>query len=138
MGSNILQGPGNLTPYTEKQKFLLAGTVAKGDVLTFSGATGYTVIIGSNILTPIGVAAQAGVAGDWIDVIVHGFCDYLTCTTTDVTASMGLYAAASGDCFGLAPAASGATPGHIGHPFGIALQDQTGTTITAAWIFKNI
>lgn len=134
--SQIKQGPGNLTPYTEKQSFLLAGTVARGDVVTFSGATGYTVVIGSEVLPAIGVAAEAGVAGDWIDVIVHGFCDYLTCTTTDVADKAHLYPATGGDCVGFLPATTGAT--YIGSPFGISLQAQTGTTITAAWIFKNI
>ena len=134
--SQIKQGPGNLVPYTEKQQFLLAGTVTKGDVVTFSGATGYTIEIGAIALPVVGVAAESGVAGDWIDVIVHGFCDYLTCTTTDVPDKAYLFQAAIGDCIGTASAATGAA--YVGPAFGVSLQAQTGTTITAAWIFKNI
>ena len=133
---NIKQGPGNLKPYTEKQEFLLAGTVAKGDLVTFSGATGYTVVQGAIAKSVVGVAAESGVSGDWIKVITHGFCDYLTCTSTDISDGQVLFAAASGACIGTTPAATGAA--YVCGPFGVSLQDQTGTTITAAWIYKNI
>lgn len=136
MSTSIKSGPGNLVPYTEKQEFLLAGTVAKGDLVTFSGSTGYTVVQGAVAKTVVGVAAKAGVSGEWIPVIVHGFCDNLTCTSTDISDGQALFASASGACIGTTPAATGAA--YVCGPFGVSLQDQTGTTITAAWIYKNI
>lgn len=136
MSNSIKQGPGNLVPYTEKQLFLAAEAISKGDVVTFSGATGYTIAVGAIALPVVGVAAEDIASGAWGKVIVHGFCDYLTCTTTDVPDKAYLFQAATGDCIGTASAATGAA--YVGPAFGVSLQAQTGTTITAAWIFKNI
>lgn len=134
--SQIHPGPGNLVPYTEKRLFLAAETIAKGKVVTFSGATGYTIAVCSNVLPPIGVAAEAIASGAWGFVVVHGFCDAVICTATNVADKAILYAVASGEC--------------VGHPygtdqsvlnggeFGIALIAHTDLLIPAAWIYKNI
>lgn len=136
MGANQMQGPGNLVPFTEKQMFLAAADITKGDVVTFSGSTGYTIAVGAVALPVVGVAAETFSTGQWGEVITHGFCDYLTCTTTDVPDKAYLFQGATGDCIGTASAATGAA--YIGPAFGVSLEAQIGTTITAAWIFKNI
>ena len=132
----INPGPGNLSPFTEKRKYLCVGTVTKGDVVTFSGTTGYSIAIGSNILPPIGVAAETGGTGDWIDVVISGFCNFLTCGTTDIDINDMLYATAAGDCDGIPYGTSVGVQG--GGIFGMALEAQASTTITAAHIFKRV
>jgi len=133
----IGQGPGNLVPDTETKMFLCAGTIARGDVVTMSGDDGYSIIVGTDVLPPIGVASfEGGVAGDWIKVVTSGFCDYLTCTATNIVDKDLLWCDSSGD-------AAGITTGddmseESGSVFGMALQAQSGTTITAALIFKRI
>lgn len=129
-------GPSNLRAPTEKRQYVASTTIAKGDVVTFSGTTGYTVAPCSNILPPIGVAAEGATAGQWFDVIISGFCDYLTCTATDVDAYDMLYAVAGADCDGIPYGTDVGVQG--GGIFGMALEAQTGTTITAAHIFKRV
>lgn len=134
---SIGQGPGNLVPDTETKMFLCAGTIAKGDVVTMSGTTGYSIIVGTNVLPPVGVASiEGGASGDWIQVVTSGFCDYLTCTATNIVDKDLLYVDASGD-------AAGVTVGddlgvQVGAIFGQALQAEESTTITKALIFKLV
>ena len=134
--AQILHGPGNAVPYTEKRQFKANGAITKGDVLTFYGTTGYTVDQASDILPPIGVAAETAADGEWFDVIISGFCDNVTCTTTDVGEYDMLYAVAGGDCDGIPYGTDVGVQG--GGIFGMSLQAQTGTTITAAIIFKRV
>jgi hypothetical protein len=128
-------GPGNLVPDTEYKQFLCTATVVKGDVVTASGTTGAGCAPASNILPPIGVAAESGLTGDWIKVITAGFCDYVTVATGAHTGEM-LYAVAGGDCTGAAYGTHIGTQG--GGIFGIALQDHATTVLTAAHIFKRL
>jgi len=83
----IAQGPGNTVFPTKKRKFKANGTIAKGDVVGLYGTTGYTVDQ-SNATTIVGfgVAAEAAADGQWFDVVVGGWCDYVTNDGTDVVA----------------------------------------------------
>ena len=85
--ADIGQGPGNLSFPTIKRQFKCNGAIAKGDVVGLYGTTGYT-IDQSNTTTIIGfgVAAETGADGEWIDVVVGGYCDYVTNDGTDVVA----------------------------------------------------
>lgn len=126
-------GPGNPVPATVYREMLDSGSgIAKGDIVALSGTTGYTVIKGTNILTPIGVAAETIAAGKWGKIITAGFCDYLTCTAANITDTHLLYCDASSDAAGLV---AGTDLGVQNMAIiGVALQDQAGTTITAAYI----
>jgi hypothetical protein len=126
--------PGNLVPATVYREMLDSGSgIAKGDIVALSGTTGYTVIKGTNILTPIGVAAETIAAGKWGKIITAGFCDYLTCTAANITDTHVLYCDSGSDAAGIV--ASTATYG-VQHMavIGVALQDQSGTTLTASYI----
>lgn len=138
-GTTISAGPGNLTPPTEKVKLLANGTVTKGDVVGLlvgsAPMTGYTVDQCSATIQAIGVAAETGTDA-WIDVVVGGFCDFVTNDGTDVVA---------GDY--LLGAAGVAQPGTIAEleadasdiiqVFGQSLSEETSTTCTEVTIFKR-
>ena len=131
---SIGQGEHYLVPDTEVKKYLCAGTVTKGDVVTSTGVTGYSIIICTNILPPLGVAAESGTTGQWIDVVVSGFCDFLTCTATNIVEYDLLYVDASSDAAGVTYGDDlGIQQGGI---FGVALEAEASTTITAAMIYK--
>ena len=113
-----------------------AATIAKGDIVALSGETGYTVIKCTNVMTPVGVAAEDFAASGWGKIITRGFCNYLTCTATNIVDGDLLYCDANSD-------AAGVTVGddlgvEVGAIIGVALQAQTGTTITAAYISPAI
>jgi len=133
MSQQIATGPGNPNPATVIRSLkATAATIAKGDVVALSGATGYTIIKCTNVMTPIGVAAEDFAASAWGNVIVRGFCNFLTCTATDIVDGDLLYVDANSD-------AAGVTVGtdigvQAGAFIGVTLQAQTSTTITAAYI----
>ena len=131
----IGQGPGNLVPDTQVMRFLANGAVVKGDVLTLTGTTGYTVDQCSAILPPIGVAMESG-TDVWIKVCVGGFCDSVTCTVTDLAAYDLLTAVAAGECDGIA--AGSVTAAGIGIVFGMTLAAVTGIEVTSAIIFNRL
>lgn len=141
MAQQILgQGPGNLVPDTETKMFLANGAVVKGDVVGLlvgtAPMTGYTVDQCSATIQAIGVAAESG-TDVWIEVVISGFCDFVTNDGTDVVA---------GDY--LLGAAGVAQPGTIAElesdasdiiqVFGQSLSEETGTTCTEVIIFKHI
>ena len=129
----ITNGPGNLVPFTEKRKFLANEAFERGDIVTLTGTTGYTIAMGSAILMPIGVAAEAIDSGAWGDVIISGYCDYLTNNGDNVGAYAMLFSAADGECDSIAYGANaGIEQGGI---FGMSLEAETGTTCTNAYIF---
>ena len=134
MAQQVLgQGPGNLVPDSETRMFLANGAVVKGDVLTVL-TNGYTVDQCSTILPGLVVAKESG-TDVWIECVVGGFCDFITNDGTDIVANDLLYSGA-----GVAvPLALGTDIGvQGGGCFGMSLQAQTGTTITAAIIFKRV
>ena len=133
---SIGPGPGNLAPEQETRSFLSAATVVVGDVIAFSGATGYTVGLASDILVPIGVAKEAASSGDWFDVIISGWSDAVICTATDVGDKDLLYAVAAGECDGIPFGTDVGVQG--GGLFGMALEAMTDLLITKSYIFKRI
>jgi len=136
-GQSIPQGPGNAVPHTEKRSYKCAGTIARGDLVTFSGDDGYSIVACTNVLPPIGVAQDAGgVSGDWIEIVICGFCNYLTCTATNIVDKDLLYSDASADAAGVTVGDDLGT--EVGSLVGMSLQAQSGTTLTAAYIFKKV
>lgn len=139
--SRVLHGPGNLTPYTEKRQYLANGTITKGDIVGFYGTTGYTVDqANATTILPIGVAAETG-TGVWIDVIIAGFCNYVTNDGTDVVAYDFLVSDASGHAIPYTLVEAETDAGHVGFQnqiFGQSLQADTGTTCTAVIIFRRV
>jgi len=133
MSQQIATGPGNTTPGTVfKEMQATAATIAKGDIVALSTDSGYTIIKCTNVMSPIGVAAEDFAASAWGKVIVRGFCSFLTCTATNIDDLDLLYCDS-------ASAAAGITVGsdigvEAGAFIGVTLQAQTGTTITAAYI----
>lgn len=138
----IEQGPGNLVPITEKRKFLANGAITKGQIVGFYGATGYTVDqANATTILPIGVAAETAADGAWFDVVISGFCDYVTNDGTDVVAYDFLVSSAAGVAipYTLAEAETDAT--HVGFQnqiFGQSLEAETSTTCTAVMIYKRV
>lgn len=137
----IGQGPGNLVPNTEYMSFKANGAIAKGDVVGFlvgTNATGYTVDqANASTITPIGVAAEAAADGEWFNVIVSGYCNFVTNDGTDIVAGDFLVAGA-GVAVPYTAAELGAAPTQYANVFGQALDAETGTTLTEAIIFKRI
>jgi hypothetical protein len=131
----IGQGPGNQVADSEVKKFKCNGTIAKGDVLTLVGTSGLTVDQCSTILPAVGVAAEGGTDGQWIDVVVSGFCNFVTNDGTDVVAGDLLYSGA-----GVAvPAALGTDISTTsGGCFGMSVDAETSTTCTNVIVFKRI
>ena len=126
----IGQGPGNLVPDSEVKQFLANGAVVKGDVLALTGTTGYTVDQCTATTKPIGVAAESG-TDVWIDVVVSGFCSYIT-TDGGVAAGQALIPAAAGVCD------SETLDTNPAFEFGLALAADVSTVLSAALIFKTI
>ncbi len=133
------QGPGNLVPDSETKMFLANGAVVKGDVVGLSGVTGYTVDqANATTILPIGVAKEGG-TDVWIEVVISGFCDFVTNDGTDVVAGDFLIAVA-GEAVPVTLAEAGAT-GSADTEFAIfgqSLGAETGTTCTEAIIFKRL
>lgn len=140
---SIGQGPGNLVPDTETKQFLCNGAIAKGDVvgLFLTGATGYKIDqCTTTTIPPIGVAAASGADGEWIPVVVSGFCDYVTNDGTDVVAGDMLVGGA-GVAIPKTLVEAETDAGHVGwvfQIFGQSLGAETGTTCTECVIFKRI
>lgn len=136
----IGQGPGNLVPNTEYMSFKANGAIAKGDVVGFlvgTNATGYTVDqTNGGTIAPIGVAAETAADGEWFNVIVSGYCNYVTNDGTDIVAGDYLSAGA-GVAVPITTAEITLTNGGP-HIFGQALDAETGTTLTEAIIYKKI
>jgi hypothetical protein len=96
--TDIPAGPGNLKGEQEYKLFLVGTAVTRGQVVTHqaSSITGYTIQPGSEILVPIGVAAESGAAGEWVRVLVAGYCDYLTKNATAGTSGQLCHSVALG------------------------------------------
>jgi len=135
----IGQGPGNLVPDSEKKSFLANGAIVKGDVVGLSGVTGYTVDqANATTILPIGVAAESG-TDVWIEVVIGGFCDYVTNNGTDVVAGDYL-ACVAGEAVPLTMAEADPADGTDGYElniFGQSLGAETGTTCTEVIIYKR-
>lgn len=136
------QGPGNLTPDTEYKQFVANGTIAKGDIVGFYGATGYTVDqANATTILPIGVAAEAAADGEWFNVVVSGFCNYVKNDGTDVVAYDFLVSDANGVAIPYTLVEAETDAGHVGFQnqiFGQSLQADTGTVCTAVMVYKRI
>jgi methionine aminopeptidase len=134
------QGPLNLVPDTETRLYKANGAIAKGDVvglLVGTSATGYTIDQATaTTIAPIGVAAETVADGDWCEVVVGGFCNFVTNNGTDIVAGDYLSVAA-----GVAvPLEMSEVTLTNGWPliFGQALDAETGTTLTEAFIYKRV
>lgn len=136
------QGPGNLNPDTEYKQFLANGAIAKGDIVGFYGATGYTVDqANATTILPIGVAAEAAADGEWFNVVVSGFCNYVKNDGTDVVAYDFLVSDANGVAIPYTLVEAETDAGHVGFQnqiFGQSLQADTGTVCTAVMVYKRI
>lgn len=136
----IAQGPGNLNLPTRKVSFKCNGAVAKGDVVGLFGTTGYTIDqCNTTTILPIGVAAETGADGDWIDVVVAGFCDYVTNDGTDVVAYDFLVGGA-GVAIPKTLVEAETDAAHVGWQnqiFGQSLGAETGTTCTQVVIYNR-
>jgi len=76
----IGQGEGNLVPDTKAKKYLLSEAAIVGDWVVLVGTTGYTVELSDAADEFIvGVVKVAGAAGDWVEVIVGGYCAVASC-----------------------------------------------------------
>lgn len=135
--TDIPAGPGNPFGEQEFKEFLVGTAVAKGQLVTHqaSDVTGYTIQPASNVLVPIGVAAQSGAAGDWVKVLVAGYCDFLTNDGTDIVSGVALKSVAAGVCATVATNVNinAECPGIVG----VALRTDT-TTNTWAYFFKRL
>ena len=140
--SRVLHGPGNLTPYTEKRQYLANGAITKGEIVGFYGVTGYTVDqANATTILPIGVAAETAADGQWFDVIIAGFCNYVTNDGTDVVAYDFLVSSAAGVAIPYTLVEAETDAAHVGFQnqiFGQSLQADTGTTCTAVIIFRRV
>ncbi|HUV62947.1 MAG TPA: hypothetical protein VMW24_03560, partial [Sedimentisphaerales bacterium] len=131
--SEVSSGPGNAVAGTEVREMkATAAAIAKGDIVSLSGETGYTILKCTNAMVPCGVAAEDFAASAWGKVVTAGFCDYLTCTGTDIVDLDLLYVDANSD-------AAGVTVGddlgvQNGAVLGVTLQAQAGTTLTQSYI----
>ena len=138
----INQGPGNLIPDRTHRLFLCSATIVKGVFVCLTGATGYTIVTGNagGTLVPIGVAVEAGAAGQWINVCVRGFCDLVTNNGDDQAEGDYLYSGANGTVdAGIVGTTDAGTATLIeGGTFGITLQVETGTSSTACLIMPGI
>jgi hypothetical protein len=138
----INQGPGNLIPDWTNRKYLCSAAITAGDVVTLTGVTGYTIVGGSAILCPIGVAVETGVAGAWIDVCVRGFCALVTNNGDNQTEGDFLYAGATATAdagvYGTTDVGAAAPNGIAGGIFGITLMAEYGTSSTACFIMPGI
>lgn len=141
MGSQIIgQGPGNTTPESVTRMYKANGSIAKGDVvglLVGSSGTGYTVDqTNGTTITPIGVAMAAATDGNWVEVCVGGYCNYVTNDGTDVVAGDFLVAGA-GVAVPYTAAELGAAPTQYANVFGQSWDAETGTTCTEVFIFRR-
>ena len=138
----IGQGPGNLTPNTEKRSYKANGSIAKGDLVGFYGTTGYTVDqANATTILAIGVAAEAATDGQWFDVVISGFCDYVKNDGTDVVAYDYLVPSASGTAIPYTLAEAATDAGNVGFQaqiFGQSLGAETGTVCTQVIVFKRV
>ena len=129
------------------QVFNTAGAaLARGDVAEWAMASeigtepgdlvGKSVVAGTadsthvaGVVRGLGIDNSANIPDNQFGVIqVGGFCDFLTITSTDVTAGQLLKAAANAD----AAAATVGTDGELA--FAVALEAQTGLTLTACML----
>ena len=135
-------GPGNLAPEQEVRQFKANGAITKGECVGFYGVTGYTVDqANATTILPIGVAKETAADGEWFDVVVSGFCDYVTNDGTDVVAYDFLVSSSAGVAIPYTLVEAETDSGHVGFQnqiFGQSLQADTGTTCTACIIFKRI
>lgn len=133
------QGPLNQFPETETKMYKANGAIAKGDVvglLVHTGYTGYTVDqTDGGTIAPIGVAAETAADGAWFQVVVGGYCNYVTNNGTDIVA--GDYLVAGAGVAVPTTTAEIALTTCTPHLFGQALFAETGTTLTTAIIYKK-
>ena len=138
----INQGPGNLIPDRTHRLFLCSAAIAKGVFVCLTGATGYTIVTGNagGTLAPIGVAVEAGADGQWINVCVRGYCDYLTNDDTNQAEGDFLYSGANGTAnTGVRGTADAGTASNMaGGTFGVTLAVVTSTTGTNVLVMPGI
>jgi hypothetical protein len=129
----------NQVPNTETKMYKANGAIAKGDVvglLVSTGQTGYTVDqTNGSTIAPVGVAAETAVDGAWFQVVVGGYCNYVTNNGTDIVA--GDYLVAGAGVAVPTTTAEIALTTCSPHLFGQALEAETGTTLTTAIIYKK-
>ena len=139
---SIGHGPGNLVPDSESRQYKANGAIAKGDIVGFYGATGYTVDqANATTILPIGVAAEAAADGEWFDVVVSGFCNYVKNDGTDVVAYDFLVSSSAGVAIPYTLVEAETDSSHVGFQnqiFGQSLQADTGTVCTAVMIYKRV
>lgn len=138
----IAHGPGNVKPFTEKRQYKANGAITKGEIVGYYGTTGYTVDqANATTILPIGVAAETAADGQWFDVIVSGFCDYLTNDGTDVVAYDFLVSSAAGVAIPYTLVEAETDAGHVGFQnqiFAQSLGAEIGTTCTQVIVFKRV
>ena len=142
-GTTIAMGPGNPTgPPSEVIKLKCAGTIAKGKIVGFdlSAADGFSIVVCTATTVPgFGVALEAGVTGDWINIVISGWCALVTNNGTDVVAGDLLCGGASGEAVPVTAAEIGAADAvYPVQVIGQALTATTGTSCTSVVIWKKI
>jgi hypothetical protein len=119
--------------------FLASEALAKGDVVKLETVASTGETLGKSVvkssaasLLTVGVVAKAAADGDPVLVQTYGFCDFIT-TDGNVTDGAGLQPGASGVAV---PYADAASTVH-GSFFGVALDADSSTTLTSAWLFRG-
>ena len=150
-------GPGNVTQINEKRKYQCGGTIPAGRPVAFIDATAVAALVSGdtapgyldgNVVDlsdldaanptlgyTIGVSAEAGTAGGWIDVIVAGIIDVAMLTDGSVEEGDVLIPTATAGTVG---GTAGETQDLYG--FAIALADDSSTAqlVNTAVMMKRI
>ena len=140
MSLNAGQGPGNLVADKHYMQFLAGEAISRGEIVSVSADettdTGYAVILAdtdvATSLAVIGVAAEDIADGAWGKIQIAGFCDYMV-TDGSVAEGQLLHPCSTA---GAADSTAITTANSMG--FGIALADDSSTTLTAAYLFRRI
>jgi hypothetical protein len=154
MSAIITSGPSNKIPFSRVVSLCCGVAVAKGEPVGFADSAAVASLVTSygtgsfidgTVIAPadldannpalgagaFGVAKIGGAVGDWIPVVVGGFCDYVV---TDNSVEEGdILIPTTGA--GVAGGTAGETGDILG--FGVALVDDTGTVLTKAMIFNK-
>jgi hypothetical protein len=154
MSGNIYNGESNKVPMSRVVKLCCGGTIAKGAPIGFSDSAAVAALVvtygtgsftdGTTIAAAdldaadpsigagaFGVAKEGGTVGQWIDVVVGGYCDYVVTDQSVEEGDILIPTAAAGVCEGTA----GETGSILG--FGVALVDDTAAVLTKAMIFNK-
>lgn len=154
MSAIITNGPSNKIAFSRVVSLCCGGTVAKGEPVGFADSAAVAALVSTygtgsfldgSVIAPadldannpsigagaFGVAKTAGAVGDWIPVVVGGYCDYVV---TDGSVEEGdILIPTTGA--GVAGGTAGETGDLLG--FGVALVDDTGSVLTKAMIFNK-